>query len=55
MEMYLYKCPVCGFTHQVPAYWVSFAPEDTYEMPHNNFETKELCECMVLELVKEAG
>ena len=53
MEMYLYRCPKCGFAHQVPAYWMSYAAEDIYEMPHNNLATKELCENLELQLVKE--
>ncbi len=50
MESYWYKCPVCGMTHQVPAYWVSFSPQSTYEFPHMNPETKEPCACMEMEL-----
>lgn len=53
MEMYVYKCELCGFTHQVPAYWVSFSPEITYEFPHMNLETKELCDQKTLKLVEE--
>lgn len=44
METYLYKCPVCGMTHQVPAYWVSFSPEPTVQFPHMRLDTKEICE-----------
>lgn len=44
MEVYYYKCPVCGYIHQVPAYWMSYAPEDTTDMPHLNLKTKEVCE-----------
>lgn len=53
METYFYKCPVCGFTHQVPAYWVSYAPEALMEFPHMSFKTKESCENIELELVSE--
>jgi len=52
MEIYTYKCPICGFIHQVPAYWVSFSAEETYEFPHMNLETREMCENMEL-LVEE--
>lgn len=44
METYLYKCPICGMTHQVPAYWVSFSPEQAVQFPHMRFDTKEICE-----------
>lgn len=44
METYLYKCPVCGMAHQVPAYWVSFSPEPTVQFPHMRLDTKEICE-----------
>ncbi len=54
MELYLYKCPVCGFIHQVPAYWVSFSPEETYEFAHMNVETGQMCDNMELEIVTEA-
>lgn len=53
MENYFYKCPVCGFVHIVPAYWVSFNPEDTMEFPHVNPETKEDCIHLILQLVKQ--
>ena len=53
MESYWYKCPVCGMTHQVPAYWMSFSPEKTYEFPHMNPETKQFCECVEMELQAE--
>lgn len=50
MESYWYKCPVCGMTHQVPAYWMSYSPQPTYEFPHMNPETKAACGCMEMEL-----
>ena len=34
MENYFYKCPVCGFVHLVPAYWVSFNPPCQMEFSH---------------------
>jgi rRNA maturation protein Nop10 len=43
MELLYYKCPVCGFTYQVPAYWSDFSPEEKIEFEHYNLETKELC------------
>lgn len=53
MEMYLYQCPICGFTHQVPAYWVSFSPEKIYEFPHINLASNVMCEHFILDLVAE--
>jgi hypothetical protein len=53
METYIYKCPVCGFAHQVPAYWVSFSPEPTFEFEHMSFKTGEMCENAVLNLKEE--
>lgn len=53
METYFYKCHVCGFVHFVPAYWVSYNPEDTMEFPHINPDTKDDCGNPVLQLMKE--
>ncbi len=53
MEMYIYECPVCGLRHQVPAYWVSFSPTETFQFPHIRFDTKEMCENIALNLVEE--
>ncbi|SET18893.1 hypothetical protein SAMN05660297_01666 [Natronincola peptidivorans] len=53
MEMVFYKCPICGFTHQVPGYWSGFSPEEEIEMQHINLETKEMCSELMLELTKE--
>ncbi len=52
MEMIYYKCPACGFTYQVPAYWVEFSPEEETEMLHVNLQTKEMCDELMLKLVK---
>ncbi len=51
MENYFYKCPVCGFVHLVPAYWVSFAPPEKMEFPHINNQGED-CNA-ILELIKE--
>lgn len=53
MEMIYYKCPTCGFIYQVPAYWSSYSPEEEMEMIHINLETKETCDVIMLELVKD--
>lgn len=42
MEQYFYKCPVCGYTHVVPGYWVSYDPPQSLEQPH--FMDGTLCE-----------
>jgi hypothetical protein len=48
MENYLYECKVCGYLHQVPQYWVSFAPEETMEYPHMRIDKGEMCDNMEL-------
>lgn len=53
MEMIYYRCPVCGFTYQVPAYWSDFSPEEKTEMEHINLKTNEICGESMLELIKE--
>ena len=53
METYSYKCPVCGFVYKVPAYWMSFSPEETTEFMHLNPETDVPCENAVLDFVGE--
>ena len=27
MEVFYYRCEVCGYVHQVPSYWMSYEPE----------------------------
>lgn len=53
METYFYKCPKCGFVYQVPDYWVSFSPDETYDFPHIDFKTGAPCENATLKLVKD--
>lgn len=53
MENYFYKCEDCSFVYVVPAYWVSFNPEETMEMLHVHPETQQECVNKVLKLVKE--
>lgn len=53
METYIYKCPVCGFAHQVPDYWVSFNPEPIMEFEHMSFKTGENCDNTILNLKEE--
>lgn len=44
MEVYYYVCPQCGYVHQVPAYWMGYAPEAETDMPHIHIRTGEVCE-----------
>lgn len=53
MENYFYKCEVCGYVHIVPAYWVSFSPEEEMESPHICPETGACCENMLLHLMHD--
>lgn len=53
MDCIYYKCSTCGFTHQVPAYWSGFAPEEKIELQHVNLETKEMCSDITLKLIEE--
>lgn len=51
MEAVYYQCKTCGFTHQVPAYWTEFAPDEVMEMPHINLSTKDMCPDQNLHLI----
>ena len=44
MEVYYYRCPVCGYVYQVPAYWMGFAAEPETDYPHIDLKTGEACE-----------
>lgn len=48
MEVYYYRCAVCGYVHQVPSYWMSYAPEDTHEQMHLAPSSGEVCSNLVL-------
>lgn len=50
MENYFYKCKVCGYVHIVPAYWVSYSPEERIELEHVQLKTGETCGSHILEL-----
>lgn len=43
MEVYYYKCPECGYVHQVPCYWMGFSAEDTHEQMHFSPATGAVC------------
>ena len=54
MEQYTYKCPLCGYVHIVPSYWVSYDPPATLSQPH--FQNGEMCEAeLVLAAEETAG
>lgn len=43
MEVFYYRCEVCGYVHQVPSYWMSYEPEQTCEQMHFSPQTHEVC------------
>lgn len=53
MEVYYYRCPVCGFIYQVPAYWVSYSPDPETDFPHLSLVTGQMCENAKLILTEE--
>ncbi len=53
MENYFYKCEKCGFVHIVPAYWVSYNPEEEVALEHMDLKTGETCPVSILKLVME--
>ena len=55
MEVYYYKCKVCGYVHQVPSYWMSYAPEDTHEQIHFSPADKSVCLNQELEFAGEGN
>lgn len=54
MEVYYYQCPRCGYVHQVPAYWMGYAPEDETDMPHMDMQKGDACENTTLRYKEEA-
>lgn len=50
MEFLYYKCPVCGFRYQVPAYWSDFEAEPTMELAHIDLMRRQDCHHTTLEL-----
>ncbi len=53
MEMICYRCLVCGFVHQVPAYWSSFDADEIVELQHVNLLTGNMCTEEKLHKVQE--
>lgn len=52
MEMMTYKCPLCGFVYQVPAYWSDYDAEPKMTFEHMNLQAQKDCENKTLEIVK---
>ena len=48
MEVFYYRCAVCGYVHQTPAYWMGYSAEDTIEQPHFDPESRAVCESLTL-------
>lgn len=53
MEVFYYRCRTCGYVHQVPSYWMSYAPEDTHEQMHFDPRTQSVCENQMLDYAGE--
>lgn len=51
MENYFYKCPVCGFIHLVPAYWVSYEPAEEITFEHLDIKNSSECSNQTLYLL----
>ena len=43
MEVYYYRCAACGYVHQVPCYWMGYAPEKTHEQMDFSPQTRAVC------------
>lgn len=48
MEVFYYRCGVCGYVHQVPGYWMGYEPEPVCEQMHLSPDTREVCENQTL-------
>ena len=43
MEVFYYRCPVCGYVHQTPSYWLGYAAEESIEQVHFDPATRAVC------------
>ena len=43
MEVFYYRCAVCGYVHQTPAYWMGYAAEESIEQVHFDPATRAVC------------
>lgn len=55
MEVFYYRCAACGYVHQVPSYWMSYAAEDTHEQMHFDPQTKTVCANQTLDYAGEGN
>lgn len=55
MEVFYYRCAACGYVHQVPSYWMSYAAEDTHEQMHFDPATKAVCANQTLDYAGEGN
>ena len=53
MEVFYYRCSACGYVHQVPSYWMSYAAEDTHEQMHFSPADRTVCANQTLEYAGE--
>lgn len=43
MKVFYYQCPVCGYVHQTPSYWMGYAAEESIEQMHLDPGTRAVC------------
>ena len=43
MEVFYYQCPVCGYVHQTPSYWMGYAAEESIEQMYLDPGTRAVC------------
>ena len=55
MEVFYYKCRLCGYVHQIPSYWMSYAAEDTHEQMHFNPADNTICPNQTLDYSGEGN
>ena len=55
MEVFYYRCSVCGYVHQVPSYWMSYAAEETHEQMHMNPADRTVCPNQTLDYFGEGN
>ena len=55
MEVFYYKCNVCGYVHQVPSYWMGYAAEDTHDQMHFSPADQSVCPNQTLDYAGEGN
>lgn len=43
MEVFYYRCALCGYVHQTPAYWMGYAAEPELEQMHLTPADRSVC------------